>query len=72
MHLRAVIEIEEPGLANRCIGPIEVLRHGRKDVFDPPVAACVYLLTADDNELRACDLRATNMAAGHHNLLERG
>ena len=72
LHLSPVIEVEERvlGLANCCIGPIEVLRHGREYVLDPSITTRVYLLTTDENDLRACDLRATNVTAGDDDFLQ--
>ena len=69
-----MIEVGEPGFANGfrngCIGLVEVLRHGRQYVLDPSVPARVYLLTTDENDLRACNLRATNVTSGDDNFLQ--
>jgi hypothetical protein len=67
-----VIEVVErwPWFANRCIGPIEVLRHGSQYVLDSAVAAGVDLIAANDDQFRSRGLYSADVTSGHNDLIK--
>ena len=70
LDLGPMVVIVESGVADRSIGPAEVLCNGCQHALDAVVAAGIDLYAANGDQLRPRGFNSADMTSGHDDLFE--